>query len=44
MNDNPQDPSGPLTYDDLIDLHYLLEADELFLQLMAAGVKVREAA
>ena len=26
-------PASP-TYDDLIDLHFLLEADELFLQLM----------
>jgi hypothetical protein len=44
MNDNAQDPPRPLTYDDLIDLHFLLEIDELFMQLMAAGVKVREAA
>jgi hypothetical protein len=32
---------APLNYDDLIDLHYLLEADELFLQLLAADVKGR---
>jgi hypothetical protein len=32
---------APLTYDDLIDLHFLLEADELFLQLLGADVKVR---
>lgn len=35
---------APLTYDDLIDLHYLLEADELLVQLIAADVKGREAA
>jgi hypothetical protein len=34
----------PLNYDDLIDLHYLLEADDLFLQLMAADIQGREAA
>jgi hypothetical protein len=34
----------PLTYDDLIDLHYLLEADELFLQLMAVDLKAGETA
>lgn len=28
------DRSGPLTLDDLIDLHFLLELDELFLAVM----------
>lgn len=28
----------PLTYNDLIDLHFLLEADKLFQELMAAAV------
>jgi hypothetical protein len=35
---------APLNYDDLIELHYLLEADELFPQLLATDVKGREAA
>jgi hypothetical protein len=34
----------PMNYDDLIDLHYLLQTDELFLQLLAGDVKGREAA
>jgi hypothetical protein len=28
-------PPQPLTLDDLIDLHFLLEADELFRRLLA---------
>ena len=32
----PQPP--PLTYDDLIDLHFLLEADDLLLQLLHESV------
>lgn len=28
----------PLTLDDLIDLHFMLEADDLFLRLIAAGL------
>ena len=30
----PSTIPAPLTYDDLIDLHFLLPADELFLQLL----------
>lgn len=37
---DPQPP--PLTYDDAIDLHFLLEVDELFLQLMGAAVSEGE--
>jgi hypothetical protein len=44
MDHSTQNPVGPLTYDDLIDLHYMLEVDELFLQLMTAEVKSGEAA
>jgi hypothetical protein len=37
----PSDPEtlGPLTPDDLIDLHFLLEADVLFLELLAASAE-----
>jgi hypothetical protein len=30
----PDQRMGPLTLDDLIDLHYLLEDDRLFLELL----------
>lgn len=37
------DPHAPpFTYDDVIDLHFLLEADQLFLQLMTAAVSEGE--
>lgn len=32
------DRYAPLTFDDLIDLHFLLEADELFLTLLRDSV------
>ena len=32
----------PLTLDDLIDLHFMLEVDDLFLQLMAAGLPMHD--
>jgi hypothetical protein len=44
MDHSTQNPVGSLTYDDLIDLHYMLEVDELFRQLMAAEAESGEAA